>query len=167
MRSHSDKQSASHASGHSMCIRSHTCAGVYCCALGPLAIARSLMCGHAERIYHTVIPDGPGLPHGLGDVFRALIPLFSMSGESRIACLSRLRAMMLRSCCKLGPLPIGRSLIPRACRKDTLYGHTGWGNQRYTSTTYSIGDLDERAILPRMSSYRVLHHDCMCTLVLL
>ena len=27
-----------------------------------------------------------------------------------------------------------------------------------------IGDLDERAILPRMSSYRVLHHDYMCTL---
>ena len=30
-----------------------------------------------------------------------------------------------------------------------------------------IGDLDERAILPRMSSYRVLQHDYMCTLVLL
>ena len=28
-----------------------------------------------------------------------------------------------------------------------------------------IGDMDERAILPRMSSYRVLHHDYMCTLV--
>ena len=60
---------------------------------------------------------------------------------------------------------MGRSLIPRACRSDTLYGHTCWGNQRYTSTTYSIGDLDERAILPRMSSYRVLRHDYMRTLV--
>ena len=29
-----------------------------------------------------------------------------------------------------------------------------------------IGDLDERAILPRMSSYRVLQHDYMRTLVL-
>ena len=28
-----------------------------------------------------------------------------------------------------------------------------------------IGDLDERAILPRMSSYRVLHHDYMRTVV--
>ena len=41
------------------------------------------------------------------------------------------------------------------------------GNQRYTSTTYSIGDLDERAMLPRMSSYRVLQYDYMRTLVLL
>ena len=30
-----------------------------------------------------------------------------------------------------------------------------------------IGDLDERAILPRMSSYRVLQYDYMRTLVLL
>ena len=29
-----------------------------------------------------------------------------------------------------------------------------------------IGDLDERAILPGMRSYRVLHHDYMRTLVL-
>ena len=39
----------------------------------------------------------PGLQHGFGDVFRTVIPSFSMSGESRIACLSRLRAMTLRS----------------------------------------------------------------------
>ena len=25
------------------------------------------------------------------------------------------------SCCKPGPLPIGRSLIPRACRQDILH----------------------------------------------
>ena len=31
---------------------------------------------------------------------------------------------------------------------------------------YSIGDLDERTILPRISSYRVLHRDYMRTLVL-
>ena len=30
-----------------------------------------------------------------------------------------------------------------------------------------IGDLDERAILPRMSGYRVLQYDYMRTLVLL
>ena len=30
-----------------------------------------------------------------------------------------------------------------------------------------IGDLDERAILPRMSSYRMLQYDYMRTLVLL
>ena len=29
-----------------------------------------------------------------------------------------------KPCCKPGPLPIGRSLITRACRQDTLYGHT-------------------------------------------
>ena len=41
--------------------------------------------------------NGPGLQHGLGDVFRAVIPAFSMSGESRIG--SCLRAMTLRSHC--------------------------------------------------------------------
>ena len=84
-----------------------------------------------------------------------------------IRVLAHHAKLLLCMCCKPGPLPIGRSLIPRACRQDTLYGHTCWGNQRYTSTTYSIGDLDERAILPRMSSYRVLHHDYMRTLELL
>ena len=52
-------------------------------------------------------------------------------------------------CCKPGPLPIGRSLIPRACRQDTLCGHTEWGDQRYTSTTYSIEDLDEACNLTK------------------
>ena len=41
--------------------------------------------------------NGPGLQHGLGDVFQALIPSLSMSGESRIACLLRLRATTLWS----------------------------------------------------------------------
>ena len=27
-------------------------------------------------------------------------------------------------CCKPVPLPMGRSLIPCACRQDILYGHT-------------------------------------------
>ena len=56
-----------------------------------------ISCLHAHSISDLPMGNGPGLQHGLGDVFRALIPSFSTSGKSRIACLSRLRATRLRS----------------------------------------------------------------------
>ena len=56
-----------------------------------------MSCLHARGISDLPMGNGPGLQHGLGDVFRGVIQAFSMSGESRIACLSCLRAMMLRS----------------------------------------------------------------------
>ena len=52
---------------------------------------------HARGISDLPMGNGPGLQHGLGDAFQAVIPAFSMSGESRIACLSCLRAMTLSS----------------------------------------------------------------------
>ena len=57
----------------------------------------SMSCLHACGICDLPMGNGPGLQHGIGDVSRAVIPAFSMSGESRIACLLCLRAMTLRS----------------------------------------------------------------------
>ena len=50
-----------------------------------------------QTVHMLPMGNGPGLQHGFGDVFRAVISAFSMSGESKIACLSCLRAMTLRS----------------------------------------------------------------------
>ena len=63
----------------------------------PSGITVQISCLHARGISDLPMGNGPGLLHGLGDVFRAVIPAFSMSGESTIACLSCLRAMTLRS----------------------------------------------------------------------
>ena len=42
-----------------------------------------------------------------------------------------------------------------------MHGHTLMGGSRYTSTMCKLETWMERTILPRMSSYRVLHHDYM------
>ena len=64
----------------------------------PIRYDRCCMsCLHARGISDLPMGNELGLQHGLGDVFRAVIPAFSMSGESRIAYLSCLRAMTLRS----------------------------------------------------------------------
>ena len=57
----------------------------------------SMSCLHARGISDLPMGNGLGLQRGFGDVFRAVISAFSMSGESRIACLSCLRATTLRS----------------------------------------------------------------------
>ena len=44
--------------------------------------------------------------------------------QDRKAMTSSISQKHMAGCCKPGPLPMGRSLIPCACRQDILYGHT-------------------------------------------
>ena len=57
----------------------------------------SMSCLHALGVSDLPMGNDPGLQHGFSDEFRTVIPSFSISGESRIACLSRLRATTLRT----------------------------------------------------------------------